>query len=88
MDLIIFRHFLHVIFKMTRGEGVDKKETLLTDLMLDLVGPQPDAPSTMKMVAVNIYNESVVEEGQLNGMNINLKPNKRVNCETIKRKMI
>ena len=58
---------------MIRGEGVKENQTLFTDLMLELVGPQPDVPSSMEMLAVNIYNESIVEEGQLNGMtNCNL----------------
>jgi len=55
---------------MIRGEGVKENQTLFTDLMLELVGPQPDAPSSMEMLAVNIYNGSIVEEGQLNGMTI------------------
>ena len=61
---------MNCVFKMIRGEGIKKNQTLFTDLMLDLVGPQPDAPSSMEMVAVNVYNKSIVEEGQLNGMAI------------------
>lgn len=55
---------------MIRGEGVKENQTLFTDLMLELVGPQPDASSSMEMLDVNIYNESIVKEGQLNGMTI------------------